>query len=107
MRRHMSFNQPPADSTTERRSEIREDLSQFAATPHVVVLSATDAFRAELSNQCGDGIGIRVSSVEPATHIGQPLDVIYHGSRRSAVIRHITETEEGAVIGLRWRPEEV
>jgi hypothetical protein len=106
MRRHIprERSEPQTTLTNDRRGIDRAELSQFATTRYVVVLGAGNVLRAELLNESNSGIGIRAADIESSTKAGEFIEVIHRGKRKRAKIRYVTESTEGFLIGLEWKP---
>lgn len=90
-------------ATTDRRTDERYSESEFSEPRYVVVLDLGLVYRAELINESHGGIGIQVRKLDPDVTVGRAIEVIYRGNRRAAEVRHLTESENGFVVGLEWK----
>ena len=89
-------------TTTDRRAGERHWNADFVVTRYVVVLNLGPACRAELINESDGGIAIQVGDLNQDSGVGRLIDVIYRGNRHTATVRHITENENGFLVGLQW-----
>ncbi|MDA1050280.1 MAG: hypothetical protein O3C40_07345 [Planctomycetota bacterium] len=106
MQPHLADNsrkRAAATTTADHRSSERHWNTDFVVTRYVVVLNLGPVCRAELINESDNGIAIQVRELESTAAVGRSIDVIYHGQRHTAEIRHITENENGFLVGLQWK----
>ncbi len=87
----------------DRRSSDRRWNSDFVVTRYVVVLNLGPVCRAELIDESDGGIAIQIRELESASRVGHSVDVIYRGKRHNAEVRHITENDNGFLVGLEWK----
>lgn len=90
-------------TTVERRQSERRWNSEFVVTRHVVVLNLGGVCRAELVNESPDGIAIQVRALDSRNSIGRKIEVIFRGKRQTAEVRHVTDNENGYLVGLEWK----
>ncbi len=92
-----------ATTVSDRRRSERRWNSDFVVTRYVVVLNLGGVCRAELVNESPDGLAIQVRQLDTRNSIGRIVDVIYRGKRQAAEVRHVTDNENGFLVGLEWK----
>ena len=106
MQPHIAEGTREFDSSTktaERRASMRHRNSDFVVTRYVVVLNLGPVCRAELIDDSTEGISIQVRVLDISAAVGRDIELIYRGRRHRAEIRHITQNENGFLVGLHWK----
>ena len=94
---------PTTTKIADRRRYDRQTDMGFVVTRYVVVLNLGPVCRAQLINESVGGIAIQIGELDESAAVGQAIEVIFRGKRHGAEIRHITENEDGFLVGLQWK----
>lgn len=98
-----SAKRPSGVAGGDRRAHSRDSVPGLGRTRRVVVLRTDTVMGAELIEESSGGIAVRIPKMDASANVGDGIEVIYRGRRRTGEIRHITDGPEGVRLGVQWK----